>query len=144
MPQKPHSTAASETSPLRLLFVERSADDTAAAVSALRRSGLVFEERTVTTPDELIQALNAGTWSAVIASAELSGFSSLEALRIVRERDEELPFIVLSAVDGERAIEILRAGASDHVAKATSCALRRPSLRAIADAESRRERKPHR
>jgi signal transduction histidine kinase len=125
---------------LRFLFVEKSVSDAVKAVLALHQSGLVVVGHTVTTRNDLVQALNAGPWSVVIAGGELDGFSIREALHIVRERDEDMPFILLSAADDERAIELLREGVNDHVAKSNLLRLAPAARRAILEAETRRER----
>src|SRR5713226_9222082 len=107
-----HSATLSDNSPFSFLFVDQSVREVVEAVLALQKSGLVIVGHTVTTRGELIQALNAGPWSVVIAGAELADLSMREALSIVRERDKDMPFILLSAAEDDRAIEMLSEGAT--------------------------------
>jgi PAS domain S-box-containing protein len=102
----------------RILFIEDCADDVALAIDALRRAGLSFEERIVTTFPELEPALDDGPWSAIISDYNLVGFTGLVALRLVRERHAAVPFVLLSGTIGEeRAAEVMRLGANDYVMK---------------------------
>jgi CheY-like chemotaxis protein len=61
--------------------------DAELTITALERDGLAFEKRLVATRDEYLRALDEGGWSAVISDCRLPGFSSIEALRLLRERD---------------------------------------------------------
>ncbi len=135
-----HSATLSDNSPFRFLFVDQSVREVVEAVLALQKSGLVVVGHTVTTRGELIQALNAGPWSVVIAGAELADLSMREALSIVRERDKDMPFILLSAAEDDRAIEMLSEGATEYVAKNNLLRLAPAARRAISEADTRRER----
>ena len=54
----------------------------------------------------------------VISDYRMPQFSGLAALRLVRERSKELPFIIFSANIGEDlAVEAMRVGANDYVMK---------------------------
>ena len=135
-----HSATLSDNSPFRFLFVDQSVREVVEAVLALQKSGLVVVGHTVTTRGELIQALNAGPWSVVIAGAELADLSMREALSIVRERDKDMPFILLSAAEDDRTIEMLSEGATEYVAKNNLLRLAPAARRAISEADTRRER----
>src|SRR5262249_61999952 len=68
--------------------------------------------------NDLERELAQGGWDLVISDHNLPAFSSVEALKIVRTHASELPFIVVSGSIGEEyAVESMRAGASDFVAK---------------------------
>ena len=103
---------------MRLLFVENDPADVELTVAELRRFGFEVACERVETLEDLMLALENGSWSAVISGFDLPGFDGMQALQIVRERDRELPFIVVSRTLGEeRAVEVMRAGASDYVSK---------------------------
>jgi PAS domain S-box-containing protein len=103
---------------MQILFVDDNPDDVMLAVRALRDEGLAFRERIVSTGNEVAAALREGSWTAVISDYNLVGETGLDILRIVRERDADVPFILLSGTIGEeRAAEAIRKGAQDYVMK---------------------------
>jgi PAS domain S-box-containing protein len=127
---------------MRLLLLEDSEHDAELTIAALERDGVVFEKRVVATRDEYLRALNEGPWSAILSDYRLPGFSGLEALRLLRERDADLPFIVHSGTIGEaRAVEAMRAGANEYVMKDDLGRLAPAIEREIRDADARRQRK---
>ncbi len=127
---------------MRLLLLEDSEHDAELTIAALDRDGLAFEKRVVATRDEYLRALNEGPWSAIISDYHLPGFSGIEALRRLRERDADLPFIVHSGTIGEaRAVEAMRAGANEYVMKDDLGRLAPAIEREIRDADARRDRK---
>ena len=127
---------------MRLLLLEDSEYDAELTIAALERDGLAFAKRVVATRDEYLRALNEGPWSAILSDYRLPGFSGIEALRLLRERDADLPFILHSGTIGEaRAVEAMRAGANEYVMKDDLGRLAPAIEREIRDADARRERK---
>lgn len=127
---------------MRLLFVEDSVDDLDLMTAELRRFGFEFEHHRVDTLDALATALAEQTWSAVISDYHLPGFIGADALRVVRERQFELPFILVSGALGEeRAVEIIRAGANDCVMKDRLIRLGPAIERELRDVQLREERR---
>jgi len=127
--------------PLRLLTVEDSELDHELLLATLRREGIAVDALRVQGADELARALGAGPWDAVISDHELPGFSSLEALDMVREAQPHCPFIIVSGVMGEdAAVVAMRRGADDYLVKGRLARLVPSLLNAMAGAEARRER----
>src|SRR5690606_311379 len=127
--------------PLRLLTVEDSERDHERLLATLRREGIGVDALRVQGADELARALGAGAWDAVIADHGLPGFSSLEALDMVREAQPHCPFIIVSGVMGEdAAVVAMRRGADDYLVKGRLARLVPSLLNAMAGAEARRER----
>lgn len=108
-----------EVSPsLRLLLLEDSDDDVLLIRRALERHG--FRLTLVRTENEaqFTAALSDGPWHVIVADFSLPGFSGLEALRLTREIEPDLPFILVSGTIGEElAVAAMRAGAQDYVMK---------------------------
>jgi len=70
------------------------------------------------TADELRGALGSGEWDVVVSDYSMPGFTAIEALEITKSLRPEIPFVVTSGTIGEeRAVELLRSGASDYVMK---------------------------
>ena len=104
--------------PLCVLLVEDVEDDAALIAREIRRAGFVPAIERVETAEALMEALERAAWDVVIADHSLPRFSGMAALRIVREREPDLPFILVSGmIDEETAVAAMRAGAQDYVMK---------------------------
>ena len=102
----------------RLLIVEDSALDAELEIAALAEGGLETRWGRVETAPELLAWLTAERPDLIIADYNMPRFDGLTALRLVRERDADLPFILVSGTLGEeRAVEALKSGATDYVLK---------------------------
>lgn len=127
--------------PLRVLIVEDCAADAELEVDALVRGGVDCVCECVDSRTDFVAALDRGRWDLILADYTLPGFSGLEALRLVRARGLEAPTILVSGTVGEElAIECLKAGATDYVLKARLARLGPVALRALREAEERRQR----
>jgi signal transduction histidine kinase len=102
---------------MHLLFVEEDgSDDAGRMVDALTRYGLDVEYARTGSLAGLAGALDTAAWAAVIAPVHFPGFTAAEGLALVRRRNVDLPYIVLSGVHEEdQALDLLRAGANDYV-----------------------------
>ncbi len=126
-------------------MLEDSENDALLLRHQLEQSGVAFELRRIQTEAELLASLEEGGWSLVIGDYHLPGFNGLAALRIVRNHDPDLPFIMVSGTKGEEfAVEAMRAGAGDYVTKDNLSrlvpAIER-ELGALAERRARREAK---
>jgi diguanylate cyclase (GGDEF)-like protein/PAS domain S-box-containing protein len=102
---------------IRLLIIEDSEDDAALVRRLLRRSGYQVESERVDSAPGLTQALRK-KWDLVIADHSMPQFSGLEALKMVRRVNREIPFIFVSGTIGEEtATEAMRVGAQDYLLK---------------------------
>jgi two-component system, cell cycle sensor histidine kinase and response regulator CckA len=103
---------------LRVLFVEDSPDDVELIRRELARHGFQVEPRVADTRTEFVKAINEGTWDVVLSDHSMQGFSSTDALHLLRNKDSDIPFIIVSGTIGEdSAVEAMRAGAHDYVLK---------------------------
>jgi two-component system cell cycle sensor histidine kinase/response regulator CckA len=128
--------------PLRVLVVEDSEDDTILVLRVLRQGGYdpVFER--VDTAEAMNAALDQHEWDVVLSDYALPGFSMPAALGIVKEKELDIPFIVVSGAIGEEsAVELMRAGAHDYVMKDRLARLAPAVERELREAEMRRERR---
>lgn len=104
--------------PLRVLLLEDSEDDALLELRELRRADLEARARRVDTLSALRAALSEETWDVVIADYRMPELDFSTALAAVRERDPELPFIIVSGALGEeQAVAAVKAGADDYVLK---------------------------
>jgi diguanylate cyclase (GGDEF)-like protein len=135
-------TDVQNESELRVLFVEDLEVDMERAVYQLKRAGLPCVCRRVETQQSLIAALEEFEPSIVLSDFSLPQFDGMSALRVVRERMPDLPFVFVSGTIGEeRAIAALHAGAVDYVLKENMARLAPAVRRALGDAEATQERR---
>jgi len=126
--------------PLRVLIVEDSEDDTILLVRALRRGGYapVFER--VETPAAMTAALNQQKWDIILSDFAMPSFSASAALALLKRSGLDLPFIIVSGAIGEEtAVTAMRAGAHDYVMKGKLARLLPAIERELREAEVRRE-----
>jgi diguanylate cyclase (GGDEF)-like protein len=128
--------------PLRVLLIEDSADDELLLRRTLRQAGFdVMLMRVETLPD-LRAMMPPELWDIVISDYKLPGFDGLDTLRVVREFDKDIPFILMSGTVGEEtAVEAMRMGASDYIMKDKSARLPQAIERELRQAENARARR---
>src|SRR5260370_21852348 len=127
---------------VRILHVEDNPMDSELVGLALREAGLPWEIVRVETRDAFVAALEQGGFDIVLSDYRLPTYDGLEALRETRTRRPELAFVFFTATLGEeRAVEALKAGATDFVAKGNRDRLVPPLQRAVAEAAARSPRR---
>ena len=103
---------------IHVLLVEDSESDALLTARELRRSGYVVTFERVEDAAGMRHALDNDTWDLVISDWSMPTFGALAALSVLKERNLDLPFIVVSGTVGEEtAIAALHAGARDFVVK---------------------------
>ena len=128
--------------PLRTLIVEDSDDDTELLVRELRRAGYQPTFQRVETAESLNAALDQNGWDVVISDYTMPQLSGLEALKLVRRRGNDIPFIILSGSIGEEiAVGAMRAGAHDYIMKDNRARLIPAIQRELKEALERRDRR---
>ncbi len=109
---------ASPPESIRVLFVEDSTADYELMLGTLERDGVLVAGMRVEDIEAMRLALDSGGWDAVISDRNLPKFSPAGALQLLRERNLDLPFLVVSGDSGEEmAVEAMLAGADDYVMK---------------------------
>jgi two-component system, cell cycle sensor histidine kinase and response regulator CckA len=127
---------------LRLLIVEDSEDDASLLLRELRRGDYDVRFERVDTEAAMAVALDNQKWDLVISDYSMPLFSGTAALRVLRERNTEIPFIFLSGTLGEEtAVAALKGGAQDYLMKDNLARLVPAIQRELREAEERRERK---
>ncbi len=128
--------------PLRVLMIEDSEDDAALIVRELRRGNYdVYVER-VDDPASMEAVFQNQDWDLIISDFSMPHFSGPDALRILRAKGCERPFIFVSGTIGEEtAVAALRDGAQDYVMKTNLKRLVPAVQRALQEAEDRKHRK---
>ena len=124
---------------LRLLMIEDNPDDEALILRAIRKGGFNVEHVRVDNPDDLFTVLKNRQWDIVLSDYQMPEFNGLAALKIVKQRNKDLPFLVVSGTIGEEvAVEAMRSGAQDYLMKDNLTRLVPAIRRELADADERR------
>jgi signal transduction histidine kinase len=98
--------------------MEDSPDDVARISRELMRHGFQVQTRTAQTREQFVSAIREGTWDVVLSDHSMRGFTPTEALRLLRDHNTDIPFIIVSGTIGEdSAVDAMRAGAHDYVLK---------------------------
>ena len=127
---------------LRVLIIEDSADDALQVLGVLKRGGYSVTHERVESLPAMLSAMDRLTWDAAICDFRMPGFDGHAALALVRERDQEMPFIIVSGTIGEEtAVEMMKAGASDYVMKSNLTRLVPALRRELREVRVRREAK---
>lgn len=105
------------TRPIRLLILEDNPNDAELAIYELERAGFEPDWVRVDTESAFVQRLDPNL-DLIIADFKLPQFNGLEALRRVRERNLEVPVILVSGTIGEEmAVRLIKEGAADYLLK---------------------------
>lgn len=110
--------SAGSSPPLHVLLVEDSDDDALLLKRQLETAGYFVNLERVDSREALISALRRKHWDIVFSDFSMPRFDGMEALKIVRDHDRDLPFIVVSGTIGEeRAVQLMKLGAQDYLLK---------------------------
>jgi len=127
---------------IRVLQIEDSQLDAELVLSELDADAIDYDVRLVDDEREYLSALDDFHPHIVLSDLSMPGFSGQRALDLLRERDQDLPFIFVSATLGEEAaIEALRNGATDYILKQNPARLASAVRRALREAEAQRARR---
>jgi len=106
------------TTPLRVLIVEDSEDDTELLLHELRRGGYDLTHTRVDIAEMMRNELSAHTWDLVISDFSMPHFNAFAALELLHSTQQDIPFIIVSGTIGEdRAVTAMKLGAHDYILK---------------------------
>lgn len=128
--------------PLRVLIVEDSEDDRELLLMKLNQGNYEPLYSQVETKADLVKELESGTWDIVLSDYSMPLFDGLSALQTVREKDLDIPFIIISGNIGEEvAVKAMKSGAQDYIMKGNLQRLIPAIERELKEAELRRQRR---
>jgi len=127
-------------SPLRVLFIEDADDDATLQVRLLEQAGYEVDYSRVDSASALTGQLERA-WDIVISDYSMPHFKGTDALRLVRERGLDVPFIFVSGTIGEdTAVAALKVGAQDYLMKTHLNRLIPAVQRELREVHERKER----
>ncbi len=115
-----------EKEKINILLLEDNPDDILLLKQALKKSDMSVNLNVTTGLDEFTDYIKEGLDSTdiIISDYNLPSFTGLDALKVLRDIDQIIPFFFLTGFLGEeKAVEVMRHGANDfllkdHIAKA--------------------------
>jgi signal transduction histidine kinase len=123
--------------PLRVLLLEDSPDDTRLILHDLRQAGFEPVEQRVETETDFLTHLEPAP-DLILGDYRLPRFDALRALRLLQERDLDVPFIVVTgALDDQAAVKFLEHGACDYLLKDRLARLGQAVASALAHKQAR-------
>jgi len=102
---------------LNLLLLEDSPNDAELILDVLREAGFELASRRVDSQADYLRELDQPP-DFILSVFSMPQFTARDALRLMKERGLDIPFIVVSGCIGEEmAVECMRAGATDYLLK---------------------------
>jgi len=143
MPDPQHSTNRTLVSrKLSVLIIEDSEEDAEQNVQYLKKAGYEVFSRRVETANEMRSALEKQKWDIILSDYLMPRFSVPAALKIYKESDSDIPFIVISgAIGDKKAVGMMKAGAHDYFLKDNMTRFVSAVERELREAEIRQEKR---
>jgi two-component sensor histidine kinase/CheY-like chemotaxis protein len=127
---------------MNILHLEDSDDDAELICVALRRESIECLVTRVETRAAFVEAMDHCDWDIILADYSLRDYDGISALTLAVRTHPDVPFIfVTGALGEERAVEILKNGATDYVLKHRLDRLPQAIARAQRESESAKARK---
>ena len=127
--------------PLKILMVEDSAEDAELLAAELERAGFMLHCVRVETEEKFLAELESSP-DIILSDYSLPQFSGIRALELLRERDQDIPFILISGTVGEElAVKAMKLGASDYLLKDRLARLGDAVKRGLAATHEKMERR---
>src|SRR5205085_10499080 len=98
-----HTAVKAEPAPLRVLIVEDSEEDADLIVLELKRGGYEPVYRRVETSETMQRGLQDSEWDVDLFDFSMPEFSVVEALQVVKEKNPDLPFVIVPATIRQKA-----------------------------------------
>ena len=134
MSRSTHSTS--------ILWLEDSESDVWIFSRKLKQAGFDAEIHHVETAAQFTEAIDKGSYDLILSDYDLPSFSPMEALVLIRERELDVPFLIVSGVIAvDNAVSLMRAGAKDFISKEQFARLVPAIRRELADKLVRDDRR---
>jgi PAS domain S-box-containing protein len=123
---------------IRILHLEDNDHDAELTAYHLQKQNLECDITRVSSKEQFLLALKKEQFHIIISDYSLPSCSGLEALKIAREKNPEIPFVFYSrAIGVEHAIKALKLGATDYVLKDRMVRLSQSIRRALKETKER-------
>jgi len=127
---------------LKILFIEDSESDAMLIERELTKGGYHIFSMRIDSKPSLLEVINLHPWDIILADYVLPQFSGINAIKLIRQMNYDIPCIMISGKAGEEtAVEAMKAGAADFLLKDSLSRLVPAIEREINEAAMRREKK---
>ena len=100
----------------KIIIIEDSSEDVIFIEKELKKSGYLFEWQNVDNLNDLQNVIKQQAVDLIISDYSIPEIDAFSALKIVKEKDPIIPFIIVSGAIGEEiAIKLMKSGASDYI-----------------------------
>ena len=131
-----------EQSSIYILHLEDSMLDAELIQERLSNSSGNYQIIRVFNRQDFMQALENHNIDLILADYNVPGFNGFQAMELARDQFPEVPFIFVSGALGEeKAVELLKGGASDYVLKDNLSRLETVVTRALAEKTARMQQR---
>src|SRR5260370_24928243 len=125
----------------RILIFEDVATDAELIERELRKANIAFTSQRVETKEGFSKALLEFEPDIILSDYSLPQFSGLEALRLLKEKNTRVPFILITgSLTEEIAVLCMKEGADDYLLKASLKRLPSAVLKALKKKECEKDR----
>jgi PAS domain S-box-containing protein len=126
---------------LKVLIIEDVPADAELIQYELRKGKVNFDANCVQSQSEFIRELEANRPDVIVSDFSLPQFDALEALEILRERELQIPFVLVTGSQSEEtAVRCIKKGADDYILKESLKRLPSALLGAISKRKAERDR----
>jgi len=127
---------------IRILHLEDNKNDAELIKAMLKSDGLDCTILLADNREDFLKIIDENIVDLILADYSLPSFDGLSALKLVRELNLDIPFILISAVlKEELAIEALHRGATDYISKSRLERLSPSIKRVIQEIKEKEQRK---
>src|ERR1051325_596531 len=127
---------------LRVLHLEDNPRDAELIRSMFEDEGLACDFIVAGCREAFAASLASAPFDLILSDFSLPDYDGISALKLAREKQPDVPFILVSGTLGEeQAIDSLRSGATDYVLKQRPARLLPAVRRALHESEEHRRRK---
>jgi signal transduction histidine kinase len=128
--------------PLHVLFIEDSPQDVALMLGELSLGQYDIISEQVETAEALKKSLAKKPWHIILSDYRMPHFNGIQALQILKESGQDIPFILISGQIGEEtAVACLKAGAHNYLLKSHLSRLEQIVTKELQEAEERLKRR---
>jgi DNA-binding NtrC family response regulator len=125
-----------------VLIVNDSAIDARLVTRTLRKHWLNVDTHRATNEQDVQKAFAEASWDCVLCDMNVPGFDATRVLKIIQNKAQDLPFIIISdIVHLESAVGLLRDGARDFIEKDNLARLVPAIEKALSSCENQRQQR---
>ncbi|PSQ56183.1 hybrid sensor histidine kinase/response regulator [Halobacteriales archaeon SW_8_68_21] len=115
-PSEPRESSTGAAPPVRVLLADGESGFAGAAAEALERGDERVDVTAVDGPDAALDALSTAAFDCVVSAYETSGTDGVELLEAVRDRHDDVPFVLFTDEGSEAvASEAISAGVDEYL-----------------------------